>query len=962
MKKSFRISLIFFLITFSLVGFLLFYKLGSIPSDVEELAQMYSGFLVLGKTNKKIPGMGTPMDIVKANPYLSTLAPNVQAAYHIHPFSSPLQFLTFITTYRLFNVSGKIVRAAQLYSTDPQVIKDYVFSKLHISRLTEETARAYYLISSKTPIPDFASTFNSVFVLCAALGLLTVITTYFLAKKAYGNKEALLSSLLLVTSYSFLIEIRGAWLQHTLSLFTSTLAIYLFYLIHKEKKWRYVFYCALSLMLVGASGYNGPILLPVIFISFMLLNFGYRKHGIGFGLIVSSFLMMLALGWKAIFLVFLILVLPNPKLGFKDIANNISGWFKFQISPLLKDGKLVGLRKYLVLVLVGGVLYYLFTTSFSLHYGYSRNEVMDAMIKFPQGTRGLTPMGQWNYKSEANLNLRFLVKTMFYKMLRPRETFYTTSIYRAGITHYTQVMPGRPMIAPFVTIFCLVGLWALRKKRTIADNIVLPWAIMPFLVYGLYLGYQPRYLLLAIPGLCLLAARGFFLLSKKLSSLKIGKFANLLLGVFVLITVYFQLNTYFGYYRENDGFLSGNYGQHEAAKYLMQHGFPEKQMVVLGHKSLVGYDNFYFNTAGAPYLIKYWDDLLAELAGLDGKHDVGAMAKKLALWESEALKAKEKIFYIFSVGPHFFEMPGEYNPGQIDLETFKYLHYGLAPQKTIYHANGVVALEIYIVDKNTPLNKVVTKEVPERGRYDFVSSGNVSGLVLSGKDIEKMGLSFGYAGLDRETAKLNTFLNTSVLKLGFGGEADIIFSPYASDLWDDAYLAVFNERVNVGFQPNPPPAFGYCFGKVETSNDSKLAYFVNSPYPIENMSIESSLRIYNDKKEQNKLFSYYSVDGGDKKLLFNIVGNGGSRFDYGVMDNTRWSAWRTEETYNLINPKSKQIVLTYQFNGNPGGVLLCPPIKISAKLFVDGLVTKDKIQRIRINNPTDHPITAVFIE
>lgn len=956
MKRFFKKISIPFLLVFLLTSFFLFYKFGQLPSDVEELAQMFSSFLILTKVNKNIPGQENPMAIARDNVYFSTLPPSIQEAYQIHAFSNPLQCLFFIGSHKAF----KFLRWLGLFTISPDIVGKYALTKLRILPASAELSKAYFLLASSNAFVFLDSPFIAVMFLSAILGLLTVALIYYLAKKAYGTKEAVLSSLLFVTSYFFLIEVRGAWLQHVFNLFIATFAIVSFYLLHLKKQWRYFFLAAFSIGFVGVAGYNAPFVVPLIFLGFFLLNIDYKSYGLGFLFLVCSLVLISFEGWKFLPLILLIFLLPNPTAKLSDILQLVRRWLKLQIIPLFKSNQLLGLGKYLALIVAAGLVYLLFITSYSSHYSFSRWEVLDSIKKFPAATRGLTPMGEWDYKSELILNTRFLIRGIFIKMIKPRETLFVPPIYRAGITHYTQVMPGKPMIAPLVTLFFILGLFWARKDKLWSDKLIVPWAVIPLLVYGVYLGFQPRYLLIATPGIYLLAARGLVRAETKLKSKLQGwkkPLVAIVFAFFILWTIYSHCQTYFGYYAQNDGFLTGNFGQHQMAEYILTYGFPERQEVVLGEKSMVGYDNFYFNTAGRPYRVDYWDNLLWGFIDEERNRDVASLANQLIKWEKEVLEEKERIFYVFSIGPHFFEMPGESAPGQSDLATFMFAHFGLEPEKTIYHSSGVPALAIYIVNKKTPSFEVKTETVEGDGKGKFSAGNHFSGFAIEGRNLEQLEIKT-IPGSSSLTSWLKNLPNLKSFEINFEGRAQVAFSPFT----DQADLINFSQRENVDYYPTPRPGNDHCIASQGKGKDSFFIYEIELPFEIKLAKVRSELRMFNDKKKKNAAFGYYSLDSSNYQKLFELRSDGEAHYDYGVDEATRWTAVKKKGTYNYLPLNSKKLYLKFALQGEENKSLVCTPLWITLDLDLGDEFKENKPTKLEVLNPnSSYSITVTTI-
>ena len=953
--KISRATLLGFILVLFFSAFVLFYRFGTVPGDVEELAQMYNSFILLAKTDKNVPGQRSPTELAAQNPIFASLSPNIQSAYYLHAFANPLLYLLFTWTYQ----GVKVIRTVYFYTISPTVVGNYFLAKTGIISLSEEVNKAYFLLANSKITQIYPSPFFSTFLLSSILGLLTIIVVFYFALKAYGIKEAVIASLLLASSFPFLIEVRGAWLQHIPSLLLTPIVMLFFYLSHKKHQSRYLIICGVLVGLVGVSGYNSVILAPLILFCFFLINIDYRRNGFNLFFLILLILLGVFFGWKGALLLLVFLFIKEPEKGLKGIYLFIKNWFTQHFLPLFRTNNLMGLSRYLLLIVTAGLIYYLFTTSFSQIYGFSKSDVFQAVQKYPEGTRGLTPMGQYNYGKELNLNMSFMVRCMFVEMLVPRETYFVPTYFRAGITHPTQIIPGYPMIAPLVTVFSIIGLFLLIKKRTIADQLVIPWAIAPYLFYGMYLGFQPRYLLVGVPGLALLAARGVVLLEKKLQVIirgwKIWVPRVIFVG-FLVWTIYTTLNGYFKDYANNDSEYTAITGQHQMAQYILEYGNPNRQSVVLGTAGLVTYDNFFFNTAGIPYDVKYWDNLLSIFSHEAGKSDIATQSYKLTSWEKETLKTKDRIFYVFSIGPHFYTMPGESVDGQGDLDVFHATHFGLKPVKTIYHTSGIPSLEIYIVDKNLPNFAVSNQIIRPKSKVRMLTDSNTAGLLFNGKNLEKL----DYNGLinNQITSFLTTLPNTTKLRINFNNDIDINFTPFSS--FDD--IRYFSQKDNISDSPDAPPSYSHCVSLKNNNKIGSFNYDFSSPLEIENITYKSKLRLYNDDQNKNKIKGFVAVKPENYQALFTLASDNKSwHYDYSLNEYSHWTVAGTRNIYYYLNPMTNFVSYRMIFEGESGRSLICAPIDITLKLKWDDRY-KTKLQNnIEIANPSEENLEIIQI-
>ena len=176
----------------------------------------------------------------------------------------------------------------------------------------------------------------------ALSGVLTVVTTYLLGKKFYNEKVGLLSGIIVMTAFQFLVQSRIAELDIVLTLFF-TLTLYLFYMGYSERKSHYYLLSyipmGLAILLKGVIGF----LLPG-FTIFLFLLFKKELGKLKEMKLLPGLLIVLAIGLPWFLIEYLIhgKVFLDFALGFLFlsrfggvVANHTGPWYYYILALLL---------------------------------------------------------------------------------------------------------------------------------------------------------------------------------------------------------------------------------------------------------------------------------------------------------------------------------------------------------------------------------------------------------------------------------------------------------------------------------------------------------------------------------------------------------------------------------------------------------------------------------------------------
>lgn len=539
-------------------------------------------------------------------------------------------------------------------------------------------------------------------------------------------------------------------------------------------------------------------------------------------------------------------------------------------------------RQYLKAVIITFGVFSILSLSYTLFFNASAHQVLYWMHRHWLFARGNAE--GFASLSERIINFKVFWQTIFWGITWEENT---------SLSHLYQLIPGKPFIPPFISFFSVVGFAVLIRRRNLADQLCLVTLALPFLVFSSLTKFQPRYLFFVAPIIYIITAVGiqksFELLPRFFAKKTVTYSLKLIILVGMVLTFYSASKDYFGFYIKNDGLIMRFHGQREAAEFIMKNGSPQNSQVVLGDETLVPYDNFFFYTQGRSYAVKYW----TQFGFLQGGQV--ATAEEVEKWEEEILEKKEKIFYVFSSGPHFYKMPGPivwYPAG--GRNAFEELHPALAPSEVIYYSSGTPALIIY----------QVTRDTPRYQRFNYLGLKSNRGL----RSLDQKIMAFQSRG------KIPDFLGflpqTTIQKtilLNYGPNSLIRFYPEykTKDRMNDFYSATNLEIAE---------ANEIFFWSLDQENEGVLVYKVSLLTKIDEVTIQTNPRIFNDKRGKNIFAIDYSLDDRDYKNLLTISS----------IKNGEWTSRDSKQTYHRIKIESPTFYLKLIFRGEKGEVQLWP--------------------------------------
>jgi hypothetical protein len=749
--------------------------------------------------------------------------------------------------------------------------------------------------------------------LASLVGFLTVIVTYYAGKTMYGRTVGFLSALLLGSSLFFVIQTRTASGFLAIAPLMAILAAYLFYTAHKTKDRKYLWYCGLALGLSFFNGYPLSFLIIPILGFFFLWNFR-------FGSFLRNFTKVRTI-WK----------------------QSIDG---------SGESALLGLRDYITMAIVAISLFMLLTVAWSL---YANVPAMDTYNEI-SGPRTLGQMRLDNLdaiisqKGTGYFGLTWLPQTTEWKIATEKRYWKVIFLEMdpwesLNGVHDQQQLAGRPMVAPFATIFFFAGILAMLWRRSMADKLCLVWLGVTKFAFTLPMGFAPRSLMIAAPVIYLTAAVGlvysFQLLEKKIGRIyreeKVRKVLMVLFAGGLLFTVSMTYGEVFREYYGMDANIERLVGTNEVGRYISENSNPNDTVLVLGEIMAVPYDAIFLSTSGKPYKVLYWwDDVL--LGKLGGRGPSGTIAPKLDDWEKEVLKNNSEIIYVFATGARYNKIPGWNLYDQPPWNEFEELHPGIEPVKRTYFSNGIPSSVVYVVNRSTPRNNYLTLRSKPDSEFYSSSDDNISFINIQG------GGKNPYLLIGNDSFTLPMDVPPSMeVSITFDKNSRILFEPLIES--KDYEKDIFEQK-NLIFMAGA----GRSFLELDGSS-GYLIYKIESPFKIERLDIRTNPRVFNDRNRKNAISAYYSTDNKSYKRIYEVRSSGNSDWA-NYRDQITGNTWNNgiydRETYDVIYPDSNIVYIKFSFEGYPGEAQLWSRGEGNHWLMFDAKVDTSSMKKFEV--------------
>lgn len=778
----------------------------------------------------------------------------------------------------------------------------------------------------------FGSTKFALVLASSIIGIITIISTYFIAKAVYDRRIAFLAATFFSFSLYFLINIRCGWGFHTITAFVVLLNIYLLYLFLIKKQWKFLWLFGIVWGIGWFNGHPLYLFIPII--------------------------LVLSLAW---------------------IGKDFKFWQKreFWLPAITAFSVCFGLS------VIYSLLFNL-DSPFQAFYSLNRHWLFTRGAGESAFSRGLI----FFLSNPINAIQNLFIGMTYMKASSP-----------------IVIVPRRPMIDPFISIFFLRGLFLSLRERKIIDKLLLLWVGTAFIVFACLTVFQVRYMIVIAPAIYIIAAKAMVdsikVAKKKDADLKKHfKKNQILITILIIFGVVFSASftycNYFKIYAKNDAYLWRFVGNRKIVDHIRGKAEPEECQVVFGHLVLVPAENFIFYTQ-EKYPIMRWDNISKE------KNII-----QIQDWERDVFtQGKRIVFYVFSLDNKEAKTPGKRSWGDYeDITLFKRLHPQLEPAKTIYYTCGLPAFAIYevsepprikydyhlgspgqsmrtqtfflghpildkikfqisYVGKKASLPSLIMELRKTKGELpvpDMTSTGLLASIRISPAKLNlKKGkystLSLPYSKLDPEATYAIVWkqerIDSKNHYLLAGQPSDIYekgqFGYYDGSQWimsdtDANFIPLpadytIESTVSKGIHAFRIPE-GLTSGKMnfkiifrdkewqreifdqknlryEESNNGQfrwltpedesggyLVYKIESPRLIKSIELITNPRIHNDWEKKNFLRFSYSLDGKKYYQIYKLDSNG----------NENWTGIYEREMYNTIHPKSKVIYLRFDFN------------------------------------------------
>ena len=302
----------------------------------------------------------------------------------------------------------------------------------------------------------FGASVFSTLALSSFIGLLTIISVYFLGKEMSNRLTGLLAALLLSSSLFFILHTRSGSGFIALVPLTVVSSIYFFYLAHKRMNRRLLWISGIAISICIFNGYTPVFLLPPILIVFVIWKVNFRS------LIKSVF--------------------SRRSVGEKN------------------DHNLFSITEYL---LTGGLsfgIFLLITIVFSIYILEDPLATFSHILGERSQQTSLLTYDRYGFDRSIvlNANIRRFLGDMFIAVKN------TDSLQGAHTQHY---LPGRPLIAPLASVFFIIGLILSVKRRSVSDKLCLIWWFATFISFSIHSGFIGRAAIVGAPVIYIIAAK-----------------------------------------------------------------------------------------------------------------------------------------------------------------------------------------------------------------------------------------------------------------------------------------------------------------------------------------------------------------------------------------------------------------------------------------------------------------------
>jgi len=221
--------------------------------------------------------------------------------------------------------------------------------------------------------------------------------------------------------------------------------------------------------------------------------------------------------------------------------------------------------------------------------------------------------------------------------------FKCTFIDSTTIDHPDKYLEGVPAISWFFSVFFGFGIFYAIRDRRDSDRLILLWLASVFVAMCVYL-YAPRYALMGIPAMAIIAARGFMGTLSDFAQAKSRWISFASVAAFILmagLSIRNVHNEFYGRYMHQKPFaldIDIFRGQYKFSEWLKSEINPETDLVVMSDPTTYPRACFTFYTFEKNYRFCYW---MNYLPGLKSKESV-------IEWEKQLLAKYKKVVFAFT--------------------------------------------------------------------------------------------------------------------------------------------------------------------------------------------------------------------------------------------------------------------------------------------------------------------------
>ncbi len=692
----------------------------------------------------------------------------------------------------------------------------------------------------------------------ALFGFATVVFVYYVGKKVYSRGVGLVAALTLATLPYYLVHVKSGFGYYAVMPLLVILLFYCFYLAHKNHQKKFLYLAGILIFLIIFNGWPSFMLASQIMLVFVLVNFRYKKF------------------------------LQIPKLlRFKKILRLPHGLYVFWSKSLDGAGKgyLLGLRDYLLMLIIAGALFILASLLFAWYFQGPPLDVFEKIYAFWYTSRAswfndrafLDPQSTWT-------NISNLATSLFWKMPFNEAQGYLTVL----------ITPRYPMFVPPLVLFWLIGIIVQIKRRLLFDKLCLLWLLFEIIGTTIYAGFTPRGWLFVAPGIVLtigvgLAATLKFLTQRVKRRIILAKALTALFVLAFIGTVLAGYYYYFFFFTKHNSFLAKAARQAEIVKYVTAVAQPENSLIVLDEEYPSPKEGFYYFSSAQKYEVLYYQP---EVIQAIGEHE----AQNLARWERAILAEKEKIVYVINESNYSHYSYGMKLWQPIGMHAFYEIHADLLPAKVITYANGTPAASIYVIGRNDLPLEETRLQLLKNSETDFWSEreAKIDYLQVEGP------LHDGQIFFNADTVPLLPEIRLGEkLKLS-RTYSQINFTPL-TDL--DKSAELFTDSANIKIEPEGNSLFWTA-----TAPEGYVVYKITNQKPWTEVFVQTYPVLNHDREGENMLQLQISEDGQHYKTVYKIKSN----------KNGAWEVPYEKFTAHLLKTNSKEIYLKLIFRGKPG--------------------------------------------